>query len=178
MAPYDNTREAARQMQGDAKAAATQVKTDFRTFFANAAQRLGVVGDDARRLADDAAEYFTHWGRMVKEDVSSEAKTTARNLALTLSAAFVASLGFLLLNMGVIWTLSATDTGVGPWFIIFGCAWIVVGAIIGLTALFSERKSVNRTKELLREDVQIPKRHAQTVTQRLQEGSNGSPTTH
>lgn len=175
---YDETRDAARQLQGDAQAGADDVRTDLRAFVDAALARLGVVGDDAKRLAGDLTGYLQHWGRLVREDTVRDAKVAGANLGLGLAGGFLAAVGFILLNVGIIWELSSTDTGVGPWYIIFGCGWIVVGAILGATAYFAGKKAVEGTVGRMKNDVEIPQRHARAVYQRIQEIRHEPPTTH
>ncbi len=175
---YEKTKGAAERLRQDARGNADEMRLSFSEFLGSLAERFNIVGDDARRFAQDGSRYAQDWLSLVRADLMREVKITATNAVTSLAAVFVAALGFLLLNMGVIWTLSATDTGVGPWFIIFGAAWIVLGLIAGAIAYGAQRKSMQSTSERVREDLEIPREHAQTVYQRIQEQRNGSSTAH
>lgn len=175
---YDSTRDAARHLQEDAQAGTQDLRTDVRSFISAAMARVGLVGEDARRLGNDISAYLQHWSQLVREDAAEEAKTAGINLGMLVGAGFVAAVGFLLLNFGIIWTLSATDTGVGPWFLIFGAGWMIVGAILGLTGYVSGKKAVRSTVSRVKSDVRMPQQHVRSVTQTLQEQRNEPPTTH
>lgn len=175
---YDSTRDAARHMQEDAQAGTQDLRTDLRGFVNAAMARVGLVGEDAKRLGNDISGYLQHWSQLVREDAVEEAKAAGVNLGMMIAAGFVASVGFLLLNFGAIWTLSATDTGVGPWFIIFGAAWLIVGAVLGFTGYLAGKKAMRATVARVKSDVKLPQQHVRSVTQNLKEQRNEPPTTH
>jgi hypothetical protein len=179
MASYDNTRDAARQLRDDAQGSAGEMRSDARSFFVSIAERFGVVGDDARSLATDVSAYLQHWARLVREDVAADLRAATGAAASGMAGGFVAAVGFLLLNMGIIWTLSSTDTGVGPWFVVFGVGWLVVGTVLALAALFGARRALRDTTERMREDFTLPGVHAKSISRTLQpEERHEPPTAH
>lgn len=175
---YESTRDSARHLQADAQSDVQDVRGDVRTFISAAIERVGLVGEDAKRLGNDLSSYLQHWSQLVREDASEQAKAAGINLGMLVGAGFVAAVGFLLLNMGIVWTLSATDTGVGPWFIIFGAGWLIVGAVLGLVGYVAGKKAVRGTVNRVKSDVKIPQQHARSVTHTLQEQRNEPPTAH
>lgn len=179
MASYDNTRDAARQLRDDAQGSAEEMRGDARSFFISVAERLGIVGDDARRLANDANGYLQHWLQLVRDDVKGDLRAMTAAAAAGMGGGFVAAVGFLLLNMGIIWTLSSADTGVGPWFIIFGAGWLLIGSVLALTAVFGGRKAMRHTAARVKEDLALPASHAKSISRNLQtEVRNEPPTAH
>lgn len=175
---YDSTRDAARHLQEDAQAGTQDLRADIRSFVTAAMSRVGLVGEDAKRLSSDLSAYLQHWSQLVREDAVEEAKAAGVSLGMLIGAGFVAAVGFLLLNFGIVWTLSATDTGVGPWFLIFGAGWMIVGAVLGLAGYASGKKAARTTVARVKTDVKLPQQHVRSVTQNLQEQRNEPPTTH
>lgn len=175
---FDETKEAAKHLQNDAQQSVGELKSVAQDFWTEVVQRLGVVGGDAQQLVSEGSAYVREWTTLVREDIGHEVKGTITNAVLSIFGLFVAALGFLLLNMGAIWSLSPADLEVGRWFAAFGVGWILVGAILGVVAYSRERQAIQETKVKIRQDAELPQRHFQNVYQRYQEHRNESPTTH
>lgn len=183
MATYDNTRDAARQLRDDAQGSMNEMREDARTFFNSLAERLGIVGDDARRLVNDGNAYLQHWLQLLRDDLRGDLRGDIRTMsgsaAAGIAGGFVGAVGFLLLNMGIIWALSAERMGVSQWFIIFGAGWLIVGAALMAGAVMAGRKAVRQTSSRVREDMSLPRSHAKSIAKSVQsEVSHEPPTAH
>jgi uncharacterized membrane protein YqjE len=178
MASFERTREAAREMRETASENAEEIRWDLRSFAQSVAQRAGLVEDDAKRLVNDVTDYAQEYSELIKDDVRAEVKTTVRNLAMTMGAMFVAAVGFLLLNMGVIWSIADAGANVGVWFIVFGVGWILVGAILGAIAYSTQKDVTEKTMNKLKEDAKLPPKHMKNVYRQYQESRHGSETSH
>jgi hypothetical protein len=175
---FNETKDAAKRLQTDAQSSAGEFKSVAQDFWAGVARRFGLAGADAQRLVTDGSAYIQEWTALVKEDLGREVKTTATNAIMSVFGLFVASLGFLLLNMGAIWGLSNANVEVGRWFAIFGAGWILIGGVLGAIAFAREKRAIQDTTANIRQDAQVPQRHIKEVYQRFQEHRNESTTTH
>ena len=178
MGNYDQTRDAANSLRDDMRSRSRSLREDFTDYLSTLAERGGVAREDAQRMARDGSAYLREWGQLVREDVIAEVKTTMVNTALALLGGLVAVIGFLLLNFGAIWALSDAGGNVGLWFLGFGVAWLVIAAVMGGVARARQKKANEETAERLREDLQVPQEHAQSIYHEYQERRDESPRAH
>jgi hypothetical protein len=174
MEGYESTKEAARETGEDLREQAAEIRNDFREILGGFMTRIGALEDETRDIIDSGATYMRHWARLLGDDMRAELRATVSNAVVTVCALFVGALGFLLLNMGVIWSLSAGGADVGQWFIIFGAAWILAGALLGLVGYSRQRRTLKDTTERMRQDIDIPRQDAKLLYGKIKEQRYGT----
>lgn len=172
---FDQTKGAVEHMQDDARVETREIRDVAVDFFGTVADRLGIVGDDARALIDDGSIYMRHWAQMVRDDLSADLKKTVTNALTGMTALFLGILGFALVNAGLIWIFSDFQSDVGNWFLGFGLAWIVVAGALGLIAYTRENRALRDVRTKVSTDARLPTQHARELYQRYQEKQNESP---